>query len=633
MSCFSRGGPGFKPVTTPRLAGVFVMALGALLLSCSGNQGLGQEGCSGNCTTAADFLSAAEVQRVIAQGAFEAQARKARATIAVVDRVGNVLGVFRMAGADPGFEIRSGRDVSGGLEGARLPTGALPDTFAAIAKAITGAYLSSEGNAFSTRTASQIIQENFNPREFSQPAGPLYGVQFSQLPCSDVMNGSGTLGPKPSPLGLSADPGGLPLYKDGRLVGGVGVISDSLYSLDLNITDIDSDPDELIAVGAAASFMSPPDRRGDRITADGRTFRFTDSEALLSNPSSAPALRDIPGTVVVVEGFFDGTIRAGVAFKTAESGYRADTGMFADIGGHILVNAQNQNRFPPRAGTDGFLTSAEVASIVRNGIKVAKRTRAQIRRPQGATAEATVVVVDTAGVILGLARTADGPVFGTDIAVQKARTSAFFSSSHAAAALQSIPATQYAGSSEVSLPAAYLERARAFLNDPQAFSNGVAYSTRSIGNLHRPYFPDGLEGSAPGPFSTPHSNWSPFHVGLQLDLVNNAILGRPQGVGCAFLPELLDGAQIFPGGVPIYRGSQLVGAVGVSGDGVDQDDMIAFLGLADAGLELRTGIANAPAGIRSDTIEPQGLGTRLKYVQCPQAPFIDSTEVNVCAGF
>ncbi|MBK5255261.1 MAG: heme-binding protein [Vicinamibacteria bacterium] len=608
---------------------VLIASVCLALMSCSGKNGLGQEGCSGSCTTAADFLSAADVERVIAQGAFEAQARGARATIAVTDRVGNVLGVFRMAAADPEFAISSEKGVRGGLEGARLP-----DTLAAIAKAITGAYLSSEGNAFSTRTASQIIQENFYPKELSLPSGPLYGVQFSQLPCSDVMNGEGTLGPKPSPLGLSADPGGLPLYKDGRLVGGVGVISDSLYSLDADITDIDSDQDELIAVGAAASYMSPPDRRADRITADGRTFRFTDSEVLLSNPLSAPPLSAIPGTLVAVSGFFDGKVRRGVAFKTAESGYRADTEALADIGGHILVNAQNQNRFPPRSGKD--LTAAEVASIVRNGILVAKRTRAQIRRPQGANAEATMVVVDTNGDILGLARTADGPIFGTDIAVQKARTAAFFSSPNAAAELERIPSTQYAGSLDFSRPASYVERARVFLKDPSAFSNGIAYSARSIGNLHRPYFPDGLEGSAPGPFSTPHSNWSPFHVGLQLDIVNtaivNALLGKANN-GCVGLPQLRGGMQIFPGGVPVYRGSQLVGGVGVSGDGVDQDDMIAFLGLAYAGREMNTGIGNAPRAMRSDTIEPQGRGTRLKYVQCPQAPFIDSTEQNVCAAF
>ena len=91
-----------------------------------------------------------------------------------------------------------------------------------------------------------------------------------------------------------------------------------------------------------------------------------------------------------------------------------------------------------------------------------------------------------------------------------------------------------------------------------------------------------------------------------------------------------NGAQIFPGSVPIYRGTHLVGAVGVSGDGVDQDDMIASLGLANAARSLATGIANAPAAMRADTLSPQGV--RLRYVQCPQAPFNGSSDENVCAG-
>jgi hypothetical protein len=84
--------------------------------------------------------------------------------------------------------------------------------------------------------------------------------------------------------------------------------------------------------------------------------------------------------------------------------------------------------------------------------------------------------------------------------------------------------------------------------------------------------------------------------------------------------------------MPIYRGSQLVGAIGVSGDGIDQDDMVSFLGLANAGKILNTGIANAPPAIRADNLAPQGEGTRLRYVNCPQAPFNGSTEQNVCAG-
>ena len=55
------------------------------------------------------------------------------------------------------------------------------------------------------------------------------------------------------------------------------------------------------------------------------------------------------------------------------------------------------------------------------------------------------------------------------------------------------------------------------------------------------------------------------------------------GTGCTGNTRLTNGIQIFPGSMPIYRGNQLVGAIGVSGDGIDQDDMVAFLGLANAG--------------------------------------------------
>ncbi|MEO8002027.1 MAG: heme-binding protein, partial [Arenimonas sp.] len=202
--------------------------------------------------SASVFLTTTDVEKIISQSVGEAQARGVRGTIAVVDRVGNVLAVFRMTGASTTFTIASGLTVTGGLEGISI----LPDGFAAISKAITGAYLSSEGNAFSTRTASQIIQQNFNPGEISSPSGPLFGVQFSQFSCSDLMSRQvdGSFGPKRSPLGLSADAGGLPLYKNGFLVGGIGVITDSLYSLDLNIQNFDKDADELVAVAGTSGF-------------------------------------------------------------------------------------------------------------------------------------------------------------------------------------------------------------------------------------------------------------------------------------------------------------------------------------------------------------------------------------------
>ncbi len=615
-------------------------ALANLLASCGGGGGgLGEGGCAGQCEAQAPAaLTVAEVQRVLAEATFEAQARNAKATIAVVDRVGNVLGVFRMNGAAPTFTITVGRPPAGGLEGISI----LPSELAAIAKAVTGAYLSSEGNAFTTRTAGQIVQQNFNPREQNQPSGPLFGVQFSQLSCSDVNRqaSAGTLGPKRSPLGLAADPGGLPLYKNGTVVGGIGVIADGIYSADPDIFDTDTDVDELVALAGTNAFPAPADRRANEITADGRALRFVDSTSLASNPASAPpfsAIVGTAGTLVNVTGYGGDPIVAGVAFGTSASGIRPDGNpAFAGLGAYVLVDAANVNRYPPKPGTDGLLAAADVVQILKAALEVANRARAQIRRPLGTAAQVTISVVDTNGVILGLVRTPDAPVFGTDVAVQKARSAAFFSSIAAAAQLQSLPPANYVTVPVMSSIAAYVPATRAFLGDPTALANGIAYSNRTVGNIARPYFPDGIGGTSNGPFSKPIAQWSPFNDGLQLDLVYNKLVASlaagDNGTGCTGLTTLPNGIQIFPGSVPIYRGGQLAGAIGVSGDGVDQDDMIAFLGLANAGKTLANGVANAPTGIRADNIEPQGQGTRLRYVNCPQTPFNGSSEQNVCVG-
>jgi uncharacterized protein GlcG (DUF336 family) len=261
-----------------------------------------------------------------------------------------------------------------------------------------------------------------------------------------------------------------------------------------------------------------------------------------------------------------------------------------------------------------------------------------------------MTVVDTQGAVLGLIRTPDAPVFGTDVALQKARTAAFFSSFDAAAVLNSLPAADYTVPANARTPppspplvpvpiGSYVGAMRSFLGDPTSLANGIAYSNRGQGNLARPYFPDGITGRANGPLSVSPPNWSVFNVGLQLDLAYNTIIASTAGPvppGCAGTSpgasRLANGIQIFPGSVPIYRGSLLVGAIGVSGDGIDQDDMIAFLGLANAGKALNNSIANAPTSIRDDNIVPQGEGSRLRYVNCPQAPFNDSTDQNVCTG-
>jgi len=664
--------------------GAVTAALCLALVGCSGggNSGssvgtaaatpaAGDSGCNGSCVSAASLLTAADVGRILAQAVNEAQAVNTPATVAVVDRVGNVLAVYRMTNARTTVTITSGRGLSGGLEGIDFT----PSELAAISKAVTGAYLSSEGNAFSTRTASQIVQEHFNPREFNAPSGPLFGVQFSQLACSDLIQlpgptltlagvtGAVTVGPKPAPLGLSADPGGFPLYKGGTVVGGIGVAADPLYTADLFVGDRDRDIDEFIAWAGTFGFGAPLDRRGDRITVDGKTFRFTDVEFadLTRNPESAPAFASLgaaQGRLIDVPLFYGaaGGVLAGTAFTTPASGYVADSADYPGLDAFVLVGPDGQPRFRPRAGTEtsGALSANEVREIARQALAIANRARAQIRRPTDSKMRVTVSVVDTNGEILAVARTRDAPLFGTDVSLQKARATALFSNAVFYADIAATPAAR-----DLNSPAttrrlgSYLDNARTFFGQPTFFADGQwAITPRAIGNIARPFFPDGIIGQPNGPISLPFAEWSPFNVGLQLDLVNNRIgtiltgyIGLRDGTltpaqvlaifpvgNCTELgnKRAANGIQIFPGGSPIYRGDRLVGAIGVSGDGIDQDDMVSFLGLHNAGVVLNSGVGHAPVARRSDQLTPGGA--RLRYVQCPQGPFLDSNEQNVCEG-
>ena len=88
--------------------------------------------------------------------------------------------------------------------------------------------------------------------------------------------------------------------------------------------------------------------------------------------------------------------------------------------------------------------------------------------------------------------------------------------------------------------------------------------------------------------------------------------------------------QIFAGGVPIYRGKTLVGGIGVSGDGIDQDDMVASSASIGRRGGSTTGIGQAPKQRRADRLSPDSAN--LRWVQCPFTPFIGSNEQNVCQG-
>ena len=526
----------------------------------------------------AGTLTTGEVQTIIAQAVSAAVALNKSVTVAVTDREANVLGVFRMTGAPSLVQIRGGgplqtpNPITGlvpvGLEGSRLPV--VP---AAISKAATAAIFSTSGNAFNTRTAGFIIQEHIPPGVNFRPGGPLYGVQYSSLPCSDIkMPGL--------PLGLSADPGSMPIYKNGIAQGGVGIEGDGVYGIDRDPSDFDVPFEEVIALSAVRGFETPALIRGDNILADGVRLAFLNATDVLR-----------PATIAF--GSLPGAIDPLFPIRGAQpSAFTSVT-----VGG---IRGEADPRFYPFVGSPSVsansLTAADVDQIISQAAQQANITRAAIRQPLGSNARVSIAVVDTEGRVLGLFRQLDAPVFGFDVSVQKARTAAFYSGPTAAAQLRA------AGFGS------YVDRAAA---DGLKLDGSVAFTDRAGGFLHRPFFPDGINETAAGPFSTEINQWSVFNVGLQLDLIKTnfqaAIVGA--NVRCTSIPSLPNGIQIFPGSVPLYKNGTLVGAVGISGDGVDQDDIIASAGA--------NGRSPAPA-IRSDRVFVRGV--RLPFVKFPRSP-------------
>ena len=491
-------------------------------------------------------LTAADVRRVLQQAAAGAEAAGLRATIAVTDARGTVLGVLRMNGARADSVVEGVRGE--GLEGLSLPSDAV-----AISKAGSGALLSSGGNAFSTRTASFIVQDHFPPGVDFTGGGPLFGVQLSSLPCTDFKSPA-------LPLGLSGDPGGVPLYKDGVIVGGVGVEGDGVYGVDRDPTDSDQTAEERAALAGTVGFATPEGIRADRILADGIRLPFANAEV----PSTAATTG---GTELV-----------------APRDAPAPSFVEATLGG---VLGQADPRFPIRAGS--VLTAADVRRVLEQAAQQTVVTRAAIRQPLGSNARVSISVVDTDGSVLGFFQNADAPNFGIDVSVQKARTANFFSHPQAAAELRAAGFAIYVR--DVPL------------------DGSVAFTSRAVGFLAQPYFPPGIGGTTEGPFSTPIRAWSPFNTGLHLDVVEDAVLGGVTGRCSTRLARLPNGITIFPGGIPLYKDGRLAGAIGISGDGVDQDDLIANAGTR--GFEV-------PEERRCDQLLVRGV--RLPYVKLPRHP-------------
>jgi uncharacterized protein GlcG (DUF336 family) len=253
----------------------------------------------------------------------------------------------------------------------------------------------------------------------------------------------------------------------------------------------------------------------------------------------------------------------------------------------------------PHGSIMGGPSEAEVERIIQQGIQEALQVRAQIRLPISSRTRMVLGVTDTTGEVLGLYRMPDATVFSIDVAVAKARNVSYYAD---AGAIQPQDLVDDNHDGVPDLPP------------------GVAFSNRTFRFLAEPRFPSGVDGSRPGAFSI--LNDPGIHPGTAENVAGPTPFGAFQSVlgydafhpGTNFHdPQNIahqNGIVFFPGSLPLYRTNLLVGGFGVSGDGVDQDDVVTWFGAQ--------GFLPPPNVLRADQVFIRGV--RLPILNFPRNP-------------
>lgn len=552
----------------------------------------------GRAGGAAEILTADDVLAVLAAAA-SALGNDTLAA-AVVDRTGAILGVY----ARPGADDRA------------------PDIAVSVAR--TGAMFANDQAPLSSRTVRFISGIHFPPGVANTPNAALYGVEninrgcavdrigntifntllepprsiagtlgagagLSPLPCepSDT-RGCARGGPmrdlaghellsvgittgkadlvdsgQTDPATVPVNPGGIPIYRGGKVVGGVG------------IAGVTPDLAEYAATLAAAGA--------------GRRLDF-------SEPLGAPQAVFIDGIRLPFFGTCTNIPCIRASLRTAPPG--TSSGRFSD--GRLIVvprggqQAPEQYLIGPRGAQSAEgLTPDDVRRIIEQSVAVALRTRAQIRLPINQPTRMIMAISDEAGRILAAYRMADATFFSLDAAMTKARNAHYFSTRDGYDVLrgyvESNPYESYH-----------------WEPDPPA-GQGWAITARTLSFAGQPLFPPGIDlagGPTPGP-------WFDLFV---YDSTNPCTEGPGASRGGNRNYFNQSGIVWFPGSVPLYKNGRLVGGLGVSGDGVEQDDYVSQMGSEGF---------HPPDALRVDnSVIRTGSGqtVRLPYLKLPRHP-------------
>ncbi|WP_199756713.1 heme-binding protein [Tautonia sociabilis] len=220
----------------------------------------------------------------------------------------------------------------------------------------------------------------------------------------------------------------------------------------------------------------------------------------------------------------------------------------------------------PHDAADGSLTREDLIRITAQAVVQSNQTRSAIRLPLDESARMVIGITDLDGNVLSLYRMPGATYFSIDVAVAKARNVAYYANPDKLQEVDHLPGVP----------------------------PGAAFTSRTFRFAALPFFPSGQDNYPPGPFSKLNdgqvSTQSALNDGPPLPAsafqsVNGFDSFNPQ-TNFRDPTNILNqnGVIFFPGSAPLYKDvdgdglRDLVGGFGISGDGVDQDDVVTYFG-------------------------------------------------------
>ncbi len=611
-------------------------------------------GCPSGTCFAGVALNPDEVRAIME---LAARALDRELVVAVTDRRGVVLGVGTKFTGDFDYDATCNVGpcpaVESGCPPEPTPVSDCRAVDLAVQLARTAAFFSADQTPLTSRSVRFLSGEHFPPGVMNTASAALFGIENTNRGCSfDIrVNPIEALIPRAKSLpavlrqrrgepplrcdasialgddtarcgcttGIATLPGAVPIFRTNprltgnpfQMAGGIGVVlrgveiqCDPVAAFDSSsILRLDGNNPDFTLMELAARAYAGDDTGLPNLTPHG--LKSVCQSDLVDKPpccSDAPPCdfdilptRQPPFDPVI---FLDGIAIPEVGNPSVPAG----TGTFAGISSFIVdPNTLNPADpldsaqplpigwlVPPTSSSPGAapLSAGDVQDIIENAYDDASQIRAAIRLPLQARTQMILAVSDTDDTLLGLFRMNDATVFSIDVAVAKSRNVAWFSSPD----IDPLDAMDCPG----------VDTCR----EPAAFPPGTAITNRTLSFGAQPFFPSGIEGSLRG-FPPPFAP-GPFRRAFIYDSANTCTNGQ----------ELANGKQngivFFPGSAPLYGNATLIGGFGVSGDGVEQDDLVTFGGVSG------TPSFEAAARIRADQLKVRGV--RLPYLKFNRRP-------------